>query len=78
MSTPNLPEFPDEIGADEPVVSFSIIECRSCGERSPMVRTDPSDGSDEHARDADHIQRTGHGRYYVWRLSRHTSRTFIF
>jgi hypothetical protein len=71
MNQPQYIPLPSEIDPDEPVVSMILMECRSCGERSPLLRNDT--GVYAGKWDADHAGKTGHRRFYVWSVRRQAS-----
>ncbi|MGW6910274.1 hypothetical protein [Streptomyces sp. NPDC054940] len=61
-----------DVAPDEPHVSFAMVQCRQCDEQGQWART-TDDGAD-HAFDVDHQQATGHTHFYVWTITRATSR----
>lgn len=71
-----MPRFAQEIGPNEPVVTFCRFECRACGVLSDVVR-DEGDSA-EYAWLDDH-RKTAHGgigfEFYRWSVTRNTGRT---
>jgi len=70
--------LPERIDPDEPVVRFIQIECRSCGEKSPVARDPLTDNVSNAADDwhSGHFDTTGHGLFYRWRLERDAGRMY--
>lgn len=74
-----LPALPGDIGPNEPVVTFVMHECRTCGERSDWFRQPTGADIAEPAYEwqFDHRKMAAdHHSFYVYEVTRRTSRTF--
>ncbi|UQA91657.1 DUF7848 domain-containing protein [Streptomyces halobius] len=75
MSNEITPANLPDIGSNEPVVTFVMLECRTCGEHSGWVRSDDQMAP---AWDGGHFTSTGHTRFYLWSVTRNTAQVSTF
>ena len=62
-----------QVGPDEPVVTFARFSCRGCDAESDWFRSNDPAASPW---DLAHKRATGHSKFYLWSITRQTSRIF--